>query len=1018
MSSKSVKTPVSVLVEDVYIVVGPKTPREFNAEKYIEEMVKAKLSSLETWQTTVFPDDKEAQDAYGMVDKIVDNICVSVNRVHVRFESEDYAFGIALSSLGIHTTDSKWNDITPPPKPKCIYRKLTLSKLQLYLNTKDDLKDRHKMATMSILKDIYRDPADQKCAWVPLIPPISAELRVAMEKATEEKLSEADAPKPKTFAEIIFEPIGLTLSKTQYLNMLKMLEDISKTEALPDLPDYNEPAADADRDAYIAMYKRLFEDAKGGRAYKKVKKNETEAMETWEKKWAFADVVSFRYAAYEVAKLELAAEDPKLSNKTRDKRGGITGGLRSMFSSGPAVPELLNREDYLAVFDSKTEAEKKAEALLDRMKQLDPSYVATFAQVRFKQLFLALKDGKQPLVQYNIFNLDVQYKQRPVSMLAAVSIEKLEGIDLFSEDTRHKKFLRGSDAKEKLVSLAYETNPPVNPDKIDSRVRLQVGSLDVAIVMNVMNKFAAFFTPPTPVDLSKVREQAVARLADIQKNASTRLAEAVKNRQKMELDVVVKAPSIIVPQDPSSSTCDVLVLDLGTLILRSRVAGGDVSDRKIDTETLIANANKQSDLTDAYRRGLFDSFSLQLKNFTLFLAEGGDRWRQRTAESKDKKLTILAPFSIPLDLDNAISPAVLTLPSINVNGRITKIAVHVSSRRMRKIMKIVEALTAADDDAEIPPASEAKAIAPPPKQSDEKSQPKKSENKSAGDAQSAESGGGDSKDKSGGDAKEAPAGPAPTADYRNTKINLSLGIEAVSLLITNDVVRRRPRDVLRLTIGQTKIFFRQREFDMRGGFAVQSIGVEDLLQTNGDAFRFIVSTNKDSSAMRELIRDLEAKTVSTGSGGRPGLERAPTRVVDYGKDSNFFAINFAAVSPEATDIYDNVNSTLNLNVGTLVVATNAETVPRMAHFFQYELMPPAKPKDPVAEIKELEALEAAGQLKLTFNSLLSRFFIHFLSGDVLILSRFPHRCRRSRRRRRQRGRGARKNAQRTPQQSP
>ena len=192
-------------------------------------------------------------------------------------------------------------------------------------------------------------------------------------------------------------------------------------------------------------------------------------------------------------------------------------------------------------------------------------------------------------------------------------------------------------------------------------------------------------------------------------------------------------------------------------------------------------------------------------------------------------------------------------------------------------MKIVEALTAADDDAEIPPASEAKAIAPPPKQSDEKSQPKKSENKSAGDAQSAESGCGDSKDKSGGDAKEAPAGPAPTADYRNTKINLSLGIEAVSLLITNDVVRRRPRDVLRLTIGQTKYFF---------GSASSTCAVASRCspsawktsQTNGDAFRFIVSTNKDSSAMREPVRDLEAKTVSTGSGSARGLKERP-RVV-------------------------------------------------------------------------------------------------------------------------------------------
>ena len=159
--------------------------------------------------------------------------------------------------------------------------------------------------------------------------------------------------------------------------------------------------------------------------------------------------------------------------------------------------------------------------------------MATFAQVRFKQLFLALKDGKQPLVQYNIFNLDVQYKQRPVSMLAAVSIEKLEGIDLFSEDTRHKKFLRGSDAKEKLVSLAYETNPPVNPDKIDSRVRLQVGSLDVDRV-NVMNKFAAFSRRRRPWTCPKYASRRW-RAADIQKNATQGSQKPSKTGKKWNL---------------------------------------------------------------------------------------------------------------------------------------------------------------------------------------------------------------------------------------------------------------------------------------------------------------------------------------------------------------------------------------------------------------------------------------------------------------------------------------------------
>jgi len=918
MSSKPAQSPVNVVVEDVFLVLGPKEKEEFDKEQYVKDMIAAKVSSLQTWQKAAFPADQEAQKAYGMVDRIIDNLNISVSNIHIRFEAEPYAFGITLKELQIVTTDENWEKAIPDKDATCIYRQLSMKSLALYMNTKDEIGNKHQMATMSMLEDIWSE--DQKHTWRHLIPPISSTLRVAQEKRDEEKLAPENIPMLSAGFE--FEPLGFTLSRHQYYNLLALLEDISQESAKPseELPKFNTDPTDKLRDKYIAAYKKRFEDPKNLRQYPKVSKHEEKTLSTLEEKWSLQNTIAFRLTAFQCAKRELENENPQLTNKARDAAGGITGGITSMFVSGAKAPNELKREEYLKVLDTKSEAERKAQELLDKMKRLPQEYVATIAGLTFKKLYFTLTDTDRKLLSFEILDLRLGYKQRPQSMLAEVSIHDMTCEDHVTKNTQYRYWIDG-DSKEKLVDISYETNPPVNPDNLNSIAKVRLDSVDLVVVMGLINEVSNFFTPPNPVDLSELREGARKRLEERLQDTKERLREAIEARQRNLIDIRIKAPCIVIPENPTDPKSSVLVLDLGTLLLKSRLATGGATKEKI--QSLVATANSQKDLTEDYRMSLYDCFSVELADLSLFLGEGGPNWRQN-----NKRMMILDPLSIPLRLDNAISPALVSLPSINANGKISEVKMIVSALRVRRLLKISEALSA-------PSAPKAASGLDVPRSSRQLSGKNKRRRSSEIKAK-------DEKEKLAKAVEEEKKKIAESEkpDFRNTNYCVAMEIESVNLVIINDL-ESKAVDILKLKIGRISASYRQREYDMEAGLGVRSISIEDCVQTHGEAFRYMVSTNEDSKAIRALVEDLKEKTSKTES---KALQRDA---------ENFISVGVKTIQPEAKDIYDNCNSEVELHVGTLVLATNHESLPKMAYFFSYQLMPPAKKTEDEDEIEIL-----------------------------------------------------------------
>lgn len=63
--------------------------------------------------------------------------------------------------------------------------------------------------------------------------------------------------------------------------------------------------------------------------------------------------------------------------------------------------------------------------------------------------------------------------------------------------------------------------------------------------------------------------KAVESMNSLSELTKAQLEDAVKNHKKIDLQVHIDAPTIIVPEDPCRKTSPVLVLDLGKLGVRT-----------------------------------------------------------------------------------------------------------------------------------------------------------------------------------------------------------------------------------------------------------------------------------------------------------------------------------------------------------------------------------------------------------------------------------------------------------------
>jgi len=151
--------PVKVKINGVYLLAGPYNKKQLNQLSCQERLYDKKKSILnkndiehlagliknDNDKNTNEQEKNTEKDkgwAASLIMKIVDNIQITIESLHIRYEQKDafgkiFACGITIDSFIIRSTDSKYNEIDFVIRNKTetkLYKKATLFKLSIYLD--------------------------------------------------------------------------------------------------------------------------------------------------------------------------------------------------------------------------------------------------------------------------------------------------------------------------------------------------------------------------------------------------------------------------------------------------------------------------------------------------------------------------------------------------------------------------------------------------------------------------------------------------------------------------------------------------------------------------------------------------------------------------------------------------------------------------------------------------------------------------------------------------------------------
>lgn len=151
--------------------------------------------------------------------------------------------------------------------------------------------------------------------------------------------------------------------------------------------------------------------------------------------------------------------------------------------------------------------------------------------------------------------------------------------------------------------------------------------LDIVINKTCLERVAKFFTPPdnlNTLSAENLQQQAYETMNSISETTKAQLADAINNHKTIDLQVSVQvspfshdsnlrqAPTIIIPENPSSKSSALLVMDLGKLTMKS-------------------HSQKTKTITDSQSLqigDLYDQYTISLTKIKLLIVPSSElNWR-------------------------------------------------------------------------------------------------------------------------------------------------------------------------------------------------------------------------------------------------------------------------------------------------------------------------------------------------------------------------------------------------------
>ena len=692
----------------------------------LNKLAKYEMTSKFQADSNLSPEEARKQQSFteSLVNKIVDNLQITIRNIHVRFEDRStgipLSIGLSLEELSALSTDSDWNPCFIEESTGVTRKLTTLKSLSMYWNTNsesaresDDLLDFMAKATSTTIKEFQY-----------ILRPVSGVGHITLNK---------DPSEPATNAQLVFEDLGFVFDNEQYRDIILVAEEFRKYQQImeyvrlrPKVPVEKDPKAwfkyagdvilkqvrdnrkqwtwnyilerRQDKLRYIELYKKRETDVPGT-----ITDAENEEFDLIEKKYPFSDLKFFR----SLAKSELKRE--KKNQPAPEPQSWSSWIWGSSTATKEIAGEVVTEEQENEFYDAIEWDENQATEALDYKSDSIVLKVSTM-----------LKTGSFTLrndphgnrshdimnVLFNGFKLEFDLRGGGNSFLADLSLQELR-VDDGSPDTLFKQVVTVKSLSKDVLpqithddcqsqsigleptffGLTYEHNPLEGT--ADSNLFLKMQGITVFYNKLIVENVVRFFKPPKShlQTVGALLNAAGATVEEFRDLTRMGLEYALQKHKTLNLKLDIQAPLIVIPSDITDVDSSCAIFDAGHISVESHLASKEIVEKVQKKQSEQYNEEDWKTLESL----MYDRYNVKLHS-TQFMIGSSLRNTMKDINTgfENSNTVVIDKVNVDFLVEVSILPEAHNITRFKTSGNLPLLQASISDEKYRILMLIIE----------------------------------------------------------------------------------------------------------------------------------------------------------------------------------------------------------------------------------------------------------------------------------------------------------------------------------------
>ncbi|KAG9243121.1 hypothetical protein BJ878DRAFT_543588 [Calycina marina] len=694
-----------------------------------------------------------------LINKIIANLQITVKNIHIRYEDSisdeghPFSVGVMLEEFSAHSTDDMWNPAFIQNASGTNHKIASLSSLAVYWDTDTKLlgtgreseADESKASPqdlMTTLKEMILTADKPDLAGHQFIlKPVTGRAKIEMNHlSTPEKAKNAIG--------LLFDEIGLVVDEEQYrdavmlydtfriFNIQREYKKMKPTATVKEDPkawlrfageavqskihernrrwswEFFKERRD-DRIRYIELFK------KKSKPTEQLGSDETVELDKLERKQDFAALRFWR----SLARNQLKKENVGV-RKEPPKQGWVAWAWGSKPQDQDPDPEITmtdeqRKELYDVIeFDERAAIAKSVDAPRDAIDyQID-------ALLNTGSFTLRRRPHSKAVDLVGLYSDGFRAKClfRPESFLIDAKLGGLRVIDGTTPDSLFTHIVRVKDAPDEPLAKVQLDGPvddlvdPVDPlfqfqfennpldGTSDRKLTAKLKPLEVIWNPQFVVGIVQFFKPPDKhlESITALMERARATVEELRQQTRAGLEYALEEHKTLNVDLNLRAPLFIIPENIAIKTTPCLILDAGHVSVNSEL---------IDRATIKDIQSKQkhaytTEDKEHLQSLMYDKFIVKLTSTQLLIGPSIEETKQQlVSKNESKYMHIVEKINMDFVVQQSIIAQDPTFAKIRVSGRLPLLHAMVSDANYKRLMRLIDVAVPNFDDSESTPQS-------------------------------------------------------------------------------------------------------------------------------------------------------------------------------------------------------------------------------------------------------------------------------------------------------------------------